>query len=169
MAKGVKTMRLRRVVCYFCLSLLSVIIFSGCEASNVVFSSKGMSITLTEDFVENKEYYGMVYYDSEEAQVYVAKEEFSVLEEKGEKTDFNLEEYANFLLKSISVTAEIKNDEGLVYFEYSKKPENISYNYFVTVHKTDDAFWFFQFSCESSLIGEYRPLFKTWAKTIVFD
>lgn len=162
-------MHLRKIICCFCSVLLFVVVFCGCDASDAVFTSKGMSITLTEDFKENKEYYGMVYYDSEEAQVYVAKEEFSVLEEKGERIDFSLEEYANFLLKSISVTAEIKNDDGLVYFEYSKKPENVSYNYFVTVHKTEDAFWFFQFSCESSLMGEYRPLFNKWAKSIVFD
>lgn len=151
------------------LSVMAVCMLCSCSASDKVFSSKGMSITLTDEFKENKEYYGMAYYDSEEAQVYVAKEEISVLEEKGEETDFDLKEYADYLLKSISVTAEIKTQDGITYFEYSKKPDNIKYNYFVSVYKTDDAFWFFQFSCQSDKISEYRPLFVKWSKSVFFD
>ena len=91
------------------------------------------------------------------------------IEEKGEETDFDLKGYADYLLKSISVTAEIKTEDGITYFEYSKKPDDIKYNYFVSVYKTEDAFWFIQFSCQSDKINEYRPLFIKWAKSVFFD
>lgn len=143
-------------------------LLGACNPSDRVYSAKGMSITMEEGF-EESEYYGMAYYDSEDVQVYAAKEEFSLLEEKGEETEFTVKEYADFLLKSISVTAEIKTEAGLTYFEYSKKPESIEYSYFVMVHKTDDAFWYFTFTCEKSLIKDYRPTFEKWARSIVFD
>lgn len=149
--------------------ILIILSCNACKPSQKVFSAKGMSITLTDDFSKDKDYYGMSYFDSEEAQVYVAKEEIAVLEEKGEKTDFTLKEYADYLLKTISVTAEIKTENNITYFEYVKKPENKSYNYFVVVFKTDDAFWYFTFTCETDKINEYRPLFKEWAKSIVFN
>ena len=64
---------------------------------------------------------------------------------------------------------EIKTEDDLTYFEYSKMPESIEYSYFVTVHKTDDAFWYFTFTCEKSLMKDYRPTFEKWARSIVFD
>lgn len=158
----------KKAICIL-LSIMAVCMLCSCSSSDKVFSSKGMSITLTDEFKENKEYYGMTYYDSEEAQVYVAKEEIAVLEEKGEETDFDLKGYADYLLKSISVTAEIKTEDGITYFEYSKKPDDIKYNYFVSVYKTEEAFWFIQFSCQSDKINEYRPLFAKWAKSVFFD
>lgn len=163
--------KMRRYKRFFCFFILAVFLLGlcACEPSEKVFSAKGMSITLTDEFSKEKDYYGMIYYDSEDAQVYIAKEEISVLEEKGEKTNYNLKEYADYLLKTISVTAEVKNENGITFFEYSKKPEDVSYSYFVAVFKTNDAFWYFQFACESQLINEYRPLFKTWAKSIKFE
>lgn len=143
-------------------------LLGACSDSEVEYSANGMTITMEEGF-EESEYYGMTYYDSEEVQVYLAKEEFSLLKEKGEETDFTVKEYADFLLKAISTTAEIKTEDGLTYFEYSKMPESVEYSYFVTVHKTDDAFWYVTFTCEKSLMSEYRPRFEKWARSIVFD
>ena len=153
-----------------CVLMILQILFLlvACGKSEIAYSADGMTITMDEGF-EVSEYYGMTYYDSEDVQVYVAKEEFSVLEEKGEKIDMDLEEYADFLLKSISITAEIKTEDGLTYFEYSKTPESVKYCYFVAVYKTADAFWYFTFTCEESLINEYRPRFEKWARSIVFD
>ena len=161
-------MRLCKKTLCILLAVQMLILLAACNSQEIAYSAKGMTITMEEGF-EVSEYYGMTYYDSEDVQVYVAKEEFSLLEEKGEETDMDLEEYADFLLKSISATAEIKTEDDLTYFEYSKKPESVEYSYFVTVHKTADAFWFFQFSCEKSLINEYRPRFEKWARSIVFD
>lgn len=169
MKKEVEKMQIfKRAFCSFVVFVL-LFVLCACDPSEKVFSANGMSITLTDEFSKEKDYYGMLYYDSEEAQVYIAKEEIDVLEEKGEKTDYTLKEYADYLLKSISVTAEIKTEDNITFFEYSKKPEDVSYNYFVAVFKTSDAFWYFQFACESNLLNEYRPLFKTWAKSIKFD
>ena len=156
----------KNFVCVFC-AIQILFLFGACKPSEIEYSAKGMSITMDEGF-EVAEYYGMTYYDSEDVQVYVAKEEFSLLEEKGEETNLTVKEYADFLLKSISVTAEIRTEDGLTYFEYSKKPEAVEYSYFVTVHKTDAAFWYFTFTCEKSLISEYRPSFEKWARSIVF-
>lgn len=162
-------MRLYKSIMSVTILVLICSMICGCAPEAKSFSAKGMTITLNDDFEENKDYYGMAYYDSEEAQVFVAKEEFSVLEEKGERTDFTLKEYADFLLKSISVTAEIKSEHDLTFFEYGKKPDDVNYYYFVSVYKTADAFWFVQFSCEMSESGEYRPLFIQWAQSIQFD
>ena len=54
----------KKAICIL-LSIMAVCMLCSCSASDKVFSSKGMSITLTDEFKENKEYYGMTYYDSE--------------------------------------------------------------------------------------------------------
>lgn len=161
-------MRLCKKTLCVLLAMQMLLLLVSCGKSEIAYSADGMTITMDEGF-EASEYYGMTYYDSEDVQVYVAKEEFSLLEEKGEETNLAVKEYADFLLKSISITAEIKTEDGLTYFEYSKKPESTEYSYFVTVHKTDDAFWYFTFTCEKSLIKAYRSTFEKWARSIVFD
>ena len=68
------------------LAMQMLLLLVSCGKSEIAYSADGMTITMDEGF-EASEYYGMTYYDSEDVQVYVAKEEFSLFyHRRGEKT-----------------------------------------------------------------------------------
>ncbi len=153
--------------------ILVIICTSACDPKEKVFSKDGMSITLTDEF-EEKEYYDFnAYYDTEEAQVYIMKEDFKLLEENDQDTNASLEEYAQSMMKSGSIDAEIKNEDGLTYFNFEKEFQDIDgkyipYKYYAVVYKSHDAYWLFQFACEEALYSKYEDIFIKWAKSVKF-
>lgn len=166
-------------VIVFIILVVVVGITIGCvclffDSDEKVFSKDGMSITLTEDFVEN-EYYGFnAYYDTEEAQVYVMKESFSLLKENNQPTNISTKEYAKIMMETQNLNADIVEEEGLTYFYYEKDvlgyaEEYVKNSYYAVAFKTDDAFWLFQFACEKNLFSEYEEKFIKWAKSVDFD
>ena len=166
-------------VIIFIILFVVVAITVGCvcllfDSDEKVFSKDGMSITLTENFVEN-EYYGFTaYYDTEDAQVYVMKESFSLLKENDQPTNISTKAYAEIMLKTQELDAEVFEKDGLTYFYYEKDVLGYSdvyvrNSYYAVAYKTDDAFWLFQFACEKSLYDEYEEKFVEWAKSVEFD
>lgn len=163
----------------FIIMFVVVGIVIGCvcllfDSDEKVFSKDGMSITLTEDFVEN-EYYGFnAYYDTEEAQVYVMKESFSLLKENDQPTNISAKEYAEIMMKTQNIDSDVLEKDGLTYFYYEKDvlgyaEEYVKNSYYAVAFKTNDAFWLFQFACEKSLYNKYEEKFVEWAKSIEFD
>ena len=165
-------LRLKYVFCFTVLAVITVA-FCSCSPKATVFSKDGMEITLTEEFTEGKYYDMTAYYDSENATVSAFKEEFTLLEENGESSDMTLNEYAEILMKSGEVNAEVKTEDGLTYFEYEKTIDyevySVTYIYYSVVYKSSDSFWLFQFACEKELYSEYSEQFEIWAKSVNFE
>lgn len=163
----------------FIILFVVIAITIGCiclifDSNEKVFSKDGMSITLTEDFVENK-YYGFnAYYDTEEAQVYIMKESFELLKENEQPTDISDKEYAEIMMKTQNIDSDISEKDGLTYFYYEKDvlgyaEEYVKNSYYAVVFKTDDAYWLFQFACKKELFAQYEDKFTEWAKSVEFE
>ncbi len=133
------------------------------------FSSNGMSITLTDEFKETDIGNFTVVYDSKNVAVFALKEAF-VLAEGFE--DYTLEQYADLVIQANNFgSVEIKNVDGLTYFEYEfTNPEtNDDYKYFSYVYKANDAFWLIQFATLTENIGQYSQQITTWANSVEFS
>ena len=138
------------------------------KAEEKDFSTNGMTITLTEDFVE-REYFGYTaIYTSSEAGVGVIREAFSLM--PGFE-DYTKEQYAQLVMQNNGKYAEIKTEGGLLYFEFdnSDPTSDVTYYYVAYVYKTSDAFWLVQFSTTTDKADKYAEAFRKWAKSVRFS
>ena len=85
------------------------------------------------------------------------KEEFSTLEAAGLTKDSTVEDYAKAVTTNNQKDSEIKTEDGLTYFTYTSDV------------KSNDAFWLFNFACDSSNQEKFESTFKTWAKSVSFE
>lgn len=153
----------------FTLALITFI-FSGCIflAQPKTFTKAGVSITLTNAFVE-KEYVTMTcYYESPQLVVTLLKEEFTML---SGLEDWTLMEYAETTIKGNKLTDSVAamSEDGYAYFEYQKELSGNNYSYYATCHKTGDAFWLIQFGCLSKNFDNLYESILKYAKSITFD
>ena len=131
------------------------------------FSKEGMTITLTDNFHEKDYLAYTAFYESQTSFVFVIKEDFSLFEEAGIPTDISLYEYSDIIAKSNNTDLVIKEKDGLVYYEYDYKAENgKEISYFVVLYRGEDAYWIFNFACESKNYEKLSGDFLKWAKSV---
>ncbi len=133
------------------------------------FSSSGMTITLTDEFIkaDAKDY--TIAYDSKNVAIFALKEEFTLADGF---QDYTLEQYGDLVLQNNNLSSsKIENTEGLTGFEYefTNPDTKDTYKYFSFVYKSNDAFWLVQFATLTENVDEYGPKIIEWAKTISFD
>ena len=133
------------------------------------FSSNGMSIRLTDEFIKTDIENYTVAYDSKNVAVFALKEAFALADGF---QNYTLEQYGNLVLKNNNLSAsELQNLDGLTEFEYEFTNPNTkdTYKYFSFVYKADDAFWLVQFATLTENVNEYRAQILEWAKTVSFE
>lgn len=133
------------------------------------FSSNGMSISLTDEFIKTDVENYTVAYDSKNVAVFALKEAFALAEGF---QNYTLEQYGNLILRNNNLSAsELQNLDGLTEFEYEFTNPNTkdTYTYFSFVYKADDAFWLVQFATLTENVDEYRAQILEWAKTVSFE
>lgn len=134
------------------------------------FTSDGMTVTLTEDFEQESVDGFTAACKSPEAAMFAVKEEFTLMDGA---EDLTIEEYVNILFQNNPLTAEAElNTEGEIpWFEYSYMDPMAgqTYQYFVAVYKTEDAFWLVQFATPEALAEEMTPRFHKWAESVSFS
>ncbi|MBE6631925.1 MAG: hypothetical protein E7623_04410 [Ruminococcaceae bacterium] len=133
------------------------------------FSSNGMTITLTDEFVKTDVENYTVAYDSKNVVVFALKEAFTLAEGF---QDYTLEQYGNLVLQNNNLSSsKIGDKEGLIGFEYefTNPDTKDTYKYFSFVYKSNDAFWLVQFATLTENVDEYSSKIIKWAKTISFE
>ena len=133
------------------------------------FSSNGMSIRLTDEFIKTDIENYTVAYDSKNVAVFALKEAFALADGF---QNYTLEQYGNLVLKNNNLSAsKLQNLDGLTGFEYEFTNPNTkdTYKYFSFVYKADDAFWLVQFATLTENANEYRAQILEWAKTVSFE
>ena len=133
------------------------------------FSSNGMTIKLTDEFVKTDVGNYTVAYDSKNVAVFASKEAFALADGF---QDYTLEQYGNLVLQNNNFfSSKIEDKEGLIGFEYefTNPYTKDTYKYFSFVYKADDAFWLVQFATLTENVNEYRAQILEWAKTISFE
>ena len=160
---------MKRIVCVLLIAVLALSLASCMEPSPKEFTSNGMSITLTDRFVENTYEGYTVCYDSSDAAVFALKEAFTLQAGLGE---LSLDEYAQLVYQANSSKSPetVAKEDGLTIMEYSflNEAENQTYRYLATMFKAEDAFWLVQFACVEDDYEAKRPLFMEWAKSVTF-
>lgn len=168
-------------VCAVVIGVLSGLSSSGildaadtAPPADKTFSHDGMSITLTEEFlnttwaVGEDAGYNAVYSDSA-VMVLTLKESFSLIPGAEEYT---LEEYANLTIEANGMLTTVNTDEnGLMYFThlYDDPESGDSYYYYDYVFKSGDAFWLVQFATLEKDAADYADDITRWANSITFD
>ena len=133
------------------------------------FSSNGMSIRLTDEFVKTDVENYTVAYASKNVVVFALKEAFALADGF---QDYTLEQYGNLVLQNNNLSSsKIEDKEGLIGFEYefTNPDTKDTYKYFSFVYKADDAFWLVQFATLTENVDEYSPKILEWAKTVSFE
>lgn len=130
------------------------------------FNADEFSITLTTQFAEDSED-GVYYFGSRDCSVAVTVFDF---DEYAGITEMSELEFLN-LLKSnqaFSASSDLKQVEGLLVVE-EQAESNMGdiRSYFTVFIKNEEAFYIFEFGCETEKYQEYRYNFIDWAKTIV--
>lgn len=153
------------------LAVLFMLLLVSCTKKETAkeFSSNGLTVTLTDAFVE-KSYAGYTAcYESADVGVFALREAFSLQEGLG---DLTVEEYAE-LVRTANASrnpSQVKKENGLTVIEYSflNEQENQTYKYYTVAFKTDDAFWLVQFASKAADYDAKKPLFADWAKSVKF-
>lgn len=149
--------------------LALLLVFTGCGiklAKEKTFSKAGMSITLTDQFAEKDIVTYTATYQSNRYLVFALKEEFSLFEDAGLSADMSLEEYADLIAYNNGIEMELKEQQGVTYFEYEKTANGKELSYFAVIARGADAYWLIQFACEEEDYAKSQELFLKWAKTI---
>ena len=160
----------------FAFAMVFVMLFSmtscmkdGFEGADKVFSASGMSITLTENFVETSFEGYDACYDSATVAVFCLKEPFSMAEGVA---DLTLDQYAELTITANQAhNPTLKEVDGMPVMEYTffNEDTNVNYAYFSAMYKSGDAFWAIQFACDAELYDAHEETFVKWAKSVVFD
>lgn len=133
------------------------------------FSSNGMTIKLTDEFVKTDVENYTVAYDSKNVAVFALKEAFALADGF---QDYTLKQYGNLVLQNNNLSSsKIEDKEGLIGFEYefTNPDTKDTYKYFSFVYKSNDAFWLVQFATLTENVDEYSSKIIEWAKTISFE
>ena len=137
------------------------------EADAKEFTSNGLTITLTDAFVETKQEGYTVCYDSKSVAVIALKESFSLAE--GVK-DWTLEYYADLIKSSNSAHSPSNpvkvGNRMVIEYTFFNPNTNVTYHYYTCMYKGRDAFWMVQFACDVNDIEEYKPYMMQWADSV---
>ncbi len=134
------------------------------------FSVDNMQITLIQEFVEVPYDDFDAAYQTTDMLVLVVKESKPIAEGY---EDLTLEEYAELLItgqeNSGLVCSDLKNENGLCYFEYQATIDEETYYYKDYAYESNDAFWNITFICynEDALVANTNSI-SEWASSVTF-
>lgn len=158
MKKQIITMIL--LICSLCPILSGCSLFSAKEKE---FTKEGMTITLTDDFIEQEIITQTAYYVSKKALVTALKEDGSIL---GEAT---IKEYAELVCEVNKFDKnKIVFKDGYAEFTYEKEISGKEFYYYARCLQNGTDFWLIQFACETKNTEEFVPKFEKWASSVKF-
>lgn len=133
------------------------------------FTVAGMTITLTEDFTEQKVLNQTACYISTDEVVAIIKEKFEDLKIYDISSKLSAKEYADLVIQLNDFPSFAMEEDGLVSFSYDKTINGESFRYYATTFRDDDAYWLIQFASEGSSYYQHLEKFKEYAKSITFE
>jgi len=145
------------------------VFFANVDSSPRTFSSNGVKITLTDDFIKVPIADFTVSYGNGEISVFFLEERFDVYEGLD---SFTLEQYGEAVIEvnKYDSSTQLKERDSLLYFEYdgTNPDSGEEYSYIAFVYETSDAFWLVQFGALVEDMEKcYDDIFE-YAKTVEF-
>lgn len=133
------------------------------------YSSHGFNIKMDDGMTEKDLATATATFMNDKAVVTALKEEFTLLEAIDIDEKSSIEDYAEAVIKNNKADYELKEKDGINYFEYEKTVSGKDYYYYAVVYKSHDAFWLVNFACEKNNKTEYQEKFFEWAKSVTFE
>ncbi len=131
------------------------------------FTKGELSITLNEDFSESSYAGFQAVYDSSNVAVFALQEKFADYENI---EDMTLEEYTEASIEANGLNTEVKQKDGLTYFEYDANGNSsLLYHYMTFAYKSDDGFWLVQFATLKEDAAEQEESILRYAKSVKFN
>lgn len=155
--------------------LLFTFALTGCfdEVEPKEFSEAGMSITLTDEFVQS-EYVMAELYIVSKMHIFMGNGENKQIFVDQGYGELTLEEYAylvlNFANKDVEVKEYSDNDTSFKYAYYESTVEGKVYSYMLVCMEGQSKFYTMNFGClKKNFTDEVRDQYFGWAKTIRVD
>ncbi len=156
------------VIVGFLIGFCSVYYFDSAPSPQT-FSSNGVKITLTDEFVKVPMDSFTVCYGNDDVAVFFLEERFDVYEGLEEYT---LTEYGEGVIEvnNYDPSTQLKDKDDLKYFEYEATNPDTGdeYSYIAFVYETSEAFWLVQFGVLTENMENYYQSIFDWAKTVEF-
>ena len=134
------------------------------------FSEEGLSITLTNEFVDAGLGNYTASYGTREVVVLTLKESFTLMEGL---EDYTLAEYGELIIEAngMADSVTLQERDGLPYFTYKyTNPETKDvFDYTIVLFKSNDAFWSVQFATPEAKSAEYEQRIFQWAASVSFE
>lgn len=128
------------------------------------FTTGGVEITLTSDFIELEREGFVACYGTEDVSVLIVEDLFS---DFPELKDMTVAEYTDMFIEYNELTAaEERSHDGLTCVEYEAAGDKAEYLFSAYIFKTGDSFCMVQFAVETDNADEYSEDIAEWAKTI---
>lgn len=160
---------MKRFLPLLALILLTTLLLGGCKKyADKVFSEGELSITLTDEFSESPRIAFTAAYESYDVAVLIIRESAETIQAAAGSEEVSLDAYAEMLLEVNRLSADIVKEEGLTTYTYAKEADGIDYTYFVTLHRSDEAYWMVQFVTQTSLFEEKKPTLLEYALSVRF-
>ena len=152
------------------LAAVMLCMLCACGASEKDFSKAGMTITLTNKFVEKDLVSQTAYYESTDAIVTALREGFDLFQQAGIDTNITNKQYAELCITAngLSSTAVDGNDK-YAHFSYEKQVNGQDFSYEAYCFRTDDAFWLIQFACHTKNLSKMTSVFEKYANSVKFE
>lgn len=152
------------------LAAVMLCLLCSCGASEKDFSKAGMTITLTNKFVEKDLVTQTAYYESTDAIVTALREGFDIFQQSGIDSNITVKQYAELCItvNNLSgVTAD--ENEKYAHFSYEKQVNGQDFSYEAYCFRTDDAFWLIQFACHTKNLSKMTSVFEKYANSVKFE
>jgi len=162
------------IVSFITLAIIVAMFLGGCSLSvsdePKTFSSKGLTLTLTEGFWEANYEPFTVCYDSNNMAVFALEETFDMFEAAGYSEMPTLEEYAELVAYANEVPASsVFSEDGLIGFSFSNIVAGEDYTYFAYTYKGSESFWLVQFAVFTEDAAEMQDKVVEFAKSVSVD
>lgn len=128
------------------------------------FTEAGISITLPENFEKFQNEDFDLCYVLGDYSILISKEYFSDMAQSFDAPDqMSAIEYGELICEVNDLDSECRESDGLVLMEYENED---GYAFFVSFHKSADAFFMVQFAVDAADLPEEREQLLLWAKTV---
>ena len=161
---------MKRTLCLLLILLCLIPTLAACS-DGTVRTVEEMKITLPDTFIEVPTTRRGSSFESENMGIKIVRESKSVVEEVAGQSDVSLETYAELVLKHNKLDLPLERVENCLTYSYTAFDEEVGQNftYYVTVHKSNDAYWLVQFITRETLFDDYTDDIATYLDSITFD
>jgi hypothetical protein len=154
------------LVVFFIMALM----LTACGSNPKEFSGSGISITLTDQFIEKEVIQAPLYLESTNHIFMGMRESKSELEIYNINT---LRKYIDAVINNGNVNAEVEtfNEDGVeyLYAYYTATVSEIEYGYMLIVMEGQSHYYSMNFGCLQKNLDDYKDTYFTWAKTIIVE